>query len=87
MAAVTGGGEASGFGMLLHHYGYGITGQAGLANMASGLLGGAVGFHALSASLLGYRMGANSRLIGLASAALCLAALLFGTRGACEEPR
>ena len=43
---------------------------AGLANMASGLLGGAVGFHALSASLLGYRMGANSRVIGLASAAL-----------------
>lgn len=51
---------------------------SGIANMASGLLGGAVGFHALSASLLGYRMGANSRLIGLVSAALCLAALLAG---------
>lgn len=52
---------------------------AGIANMASGLLGGAVGFHALSASLLGFRMGANSRLIGLIAAAMCLAALLAGT--------
>ena len=51
----------------------------GLANMASGLLGGAVGFHALSASLLGFRMGANSRLIGLIAAAMCLLALLAGT--------
>ncbi|MBL8385222.1 MAG: SLC26A/SulP transporter family protein [Burkholderiales bacterium] len=51
----------------------------GLANMASGLLGGAVGFHALSASLLGFRMGANSRLIGLTAALMCLGALLAGT--------
>lgn len=50
----------------------------GLANMASGLLGGAVGFHALSASLLGFRMGANSRFIGLLAAAMCLLALLAG---------
>ena len=60
---------------------------AGLANMASGLLGGAVGFHALSASLLGNRMGANSRLIGLISAALCLAALLVGTSLLAYMPR
>lgn len=60
---------------------------AGLANLASGLLGGAVGFHALSASLLGYRMGANSRVIGLVSAALCLAALLFGTSLLAYMPR
>ena len=46
----------------------------GIANIASGLLGGAVGFHALSASLLGFRMGANSRVIGLTAAAMCLAA-------------
>ena len=52
---------------------------AGIANMVSGLLGGAVGFHALSASLLGFRMGANSRVIGLTAAAMCLAALLAGT--------
>ena len=60
---------------------------AGLANMASGLLGGAVGFHALSASLLGSRMGANSRLIGLVSAALALAALLVGTSLLAYMPR
>lgn len=52
---------------------------AGISNMAAGLLGGAAGFHALSASLLGHRMGANSRIIGLTAAALCLAALLAGT--------
>lgn len=51
----------------------------GIANMASGFLGGAVGFHALSASLLGYRMGANSRIIGLTAAVMCLVALLAGT--------
>lgn len=60
---------------------------AGLANIASGLVGGAVGFHALSASLLGHRMGANSRMIGLVSAALCLVALLFGTSLLAYMPR
>jgi sulfate permease, SulP family len=60
---------------------------AGLANIASGLLGGAVGFHALSASLLGYRMGANSRVIGLVAAVMCLAALLFGTSLLAYMPR
>lgn len=61
--------------------------SAGIANMASGALGGAVGFHALSASLLGFRMGANSRLIGLTSAALCLVALLAGTALLAYIPR
>jgi SulP family sulfate permease len=51
----------------------------GVANMVAGVFGGPVGFHALSASLLGYRMGANSRLIGITSAALCGLALFFGT--------
>lgn len=51
----------------------------GIANMLSGALGGAVGFHALSASLLGFRMGANSRVIGITCAALCMLALLAGT--------
>lgn len=60
---------------------------AGIANLAAGLLGGAVGFHALSASLLGSRMGANSRIIGLASAALCFAALLVGTSLLAYMPR
>lgn len=60
---------------------------AGIANMASGVLGGAVGFHALSASLLGFRMGANSRLIGLTAAAMCLVALLAGTSLLAFMPR
>ncbi len=51
---------------------------AGVANMASGLLGGGLGFHALSASVLGFGMGANSRLIGLAAGAMCAGALLAG---------
>lgn len=51
----------------------------GIANMASGFLGGAVGFQALSATLLGYRMGANSRIIGLTAALMCLVALLLGS--------
>ena len=52
---------------------------SGVANMASGILGGAVGFHALSASLLGYRMGSNSRLIGLTTAVMCGITLVAGS--------
>ena len=52
---------------------------AGVANMAAGVLGGAVGFHALSASLLGARMGSNTKWIGLTAAAMCAAALIAGT--------
>ncbi|MCA3573722.1 MAG: SLC26A/SulP transporter family protein [Aestuariivirga sp.] len=59
----------------------------GIANMASGLLGGTVGYHALSASLLGFRMGANSRVIGLTAAAICLIALLVGTSLLAYMPR
>jgi SulP family sulfate permease len=50
----------------------------GIANIAAGLAGGPVGYHALSASLLGARMGANSRLIGYTSAAMCAAVLVVG---------
>jgi len=51
----------------------------GVANLLAGLCGGPVGFHALSASLLGHRMGANSRVVGITSAAMCAAALFAGT--------
>jgi len=51
----------------------------GVANMVSGVFGGHVGFHALSASLLGHRMGANSRAIGMTAAAMCAVALFAGT--------
>lgn len=51
----------------------------GVANMLSAVCGGPVGFHALSASLLGHRMGAEGRLVGLTCAAVCAAALVAGT--------
>ena len=52
---------------------------AGIANVFSGALGGAVGFHGLSASLLGARMGANSRLIGITAALMCAVVLFAGS--------
>jgi SulP family sulfate permease len=51
---------------------------AGLANILSGLGGGAVGFHALDLSTLGCRIGARSRLPGLVAGAICAAMLLAG---------
>ena len=50
---------------------------AGVANVLSGLSGGAVGFHALDLSTLCCRIGAGGRLPGLVAAAL-LAAVAFG---------
>lgn len=51
----------------------------GAANLLSAVCGGPVGFHALSASLLGHRMRADGRLIGLTCAAVCAVALVAGT--------
>jgi SulP family sulfate permease len=53
--------------------------SAGIANMLAGFGGGTVGFHSLSLSALGLRMGATSRLAGLSCAALCGATLFFGS--------
>jgi sulfate permease, SulP family len=53
--------------------------SAGIANVLAGLGGGTVGFHSLSLSALGFRMGATSRLAGLSCAALCGATLFFGS--------
>lgn len=50
----------------------------GLANIAGGLLGGMVSFHALSASLLGRQMGVDSRAIGIAAALFALMILGAG---------
>jgi SulP family sulfate permease len=44
---------------------------AGIANLAAGLAGSMVGYHASSESTLIYRMGARSRLVGIIPAALC----------------
>jgi SulP family sulfate permease len=51
---------------------------AGIGNLAGGLAGGIVGFHAISLSSLNYKMGSNSRLTGLINAAICGAAALLG---------
>jgi SulP family sulfate permease len=50
----------------------------GVANLATGLLGGMVGYLSLSESTLNHRAGANSRLAGLTSALLCIVALVVG---------
>jgi SulP family sulfate permease len=52
---------------------------AGVANMISGLGGGIVGYHALSLSMLSYRIGGRGRLPGLVAGAVCLAMLVAGT--------
>lgn len=51
---------------------------AGVANVVAGLGGGPAGYQALSLSALGHRIGSNSRLVGLFSAALCGITLFFG---------
>jgi SulP family sulfate permease len=50
----------------------------GAANIALGLGGGMIGFHALSLSVLAHRLGARSRLVGLVAAAVVVSALLVG---------
>lgn len=51
---------------------------AGVANILSGLAGGAVGFHALDLSTLCCRIGARGRLPGLVAALLMTGVLLGG---------
>lgn len=50
----------------------------GLGNLATGLSGSMVGYHALSLSALGYKLGTSSRLLGLVSAVFCGVMLFFG---------
>ncbi len=52
---------------------------AGIANLAVGLGGGVVGYHTLTDTVLAYRMGARSRLVGLITAGVFVAALIFGS--------
>ena len=51
---------------------------SGWANLVAGLGGGFVSYHALSLTMLNARLGATGRLSGLAVAAVCGVALLFG---------
>jgi SulP family sulfate permease len=51
---------------------------AGLANLVAGLGGSMVGWHTLSHSMLNYKMGARSRLVGFVLAAVCGIVLWLG---------
>lgn len=50
----------------------------GLANLVAGLGGGPAGYHLLGATALGYRMGAQSRLLTLTAALVCGSILFAG---------
>jgi sulfate permease, SulP family len=60
---------------------------AGVAGLASGAAGGTVGFHTLSLTAMAVVSGARSRAVGLISAALCGAVLLFGASFVGTFPR
>jgi SulP family sulfate permease len=51
---------------------------SGLANLLSGILSGPVGYSTITLSLLGVRLGIESRLLGLLCAGMYGAALIFG---------
>ena len=53
---------------------------AGAANLFSGLSGGMVGYQTLSASMLSYRIGARSRVVGLLAGLFCGLMLFTGSR-------
>ncbi len=53
---------------------------AGLANIAVGLLGGPPGFSSLSMTMLANRMGARTRLVGLATTAVLVLMLPFASQ-------
>lgn len=60
---------------------------AGLANTLCGLTGGLPGYYALSASTLAYRMNTPIRLVGVATAAIMLLALVAGTHALAYVPK
>ena len=60
---------------------------AGVANIAAGVGGGIVGYQALSLTALAHRTGAPGRAVSFVAAAVCGAALLFGTQALSLFPR
>lgn len=50
----------------------------GSANLVSGFLGGMIGYHAASISLLGHRIGGKGRLGGILAALICGVVLIVG---------
>jgi SulP family sulfate permease len=59
----------------------------GVANLATGLLGGMVGYLSLSESTLNHRAGANSRISGVMSAVFCIGALVVGAQAVSYFPK
>lgn len=53
---------------------------AGAANILTGLGGGMVGYHTISASVISYRIGVRSRLVGLFAGLFCGLMLFAGAR-------
>jgi len=51
---------------------------AGVANVAAGLGGGVAGYHALSLSALGNRLGPPTRILGITASLMCIVVILFG---------
>lgn len=60
---------------------------AGIANILAGLTGGLIGYQTLSLSSLSRRMGARSRVVGVAAAAVCVGVLLLGSTMLAYIPR
>ena len=61
--------------------------RAGFANLLGGGMGALPGYYALNASTLAYRLGTPIRLVGVATALVCLLALLVGTQFLAYVPR
>ncbi len=61
--------------------------STGLANLLAGLGGSPTGYISLSISVLGHKIGANSRLAGLTAAVLCGVALFFGATALSYFPK
>ncbi len=59
----------------------------GLGNILASLVGSTPGFHALSLSMLGHRLGTNSRFVGIFTASVLAVALLFGAQVISFFPR
>src|SRR5204863_4865439 len=52
--------------------------DAGLANIAAGLLGGAITYQSVSSSMMNYKMGGRSRLVPILTGSVALVFLAFG---------
>lgn len=52
----------------------------GLANMGAGFVGGLISYHHISDTTIAYRLGAQTRLVGIICAVCCLLPFWFGTQ-------